>query len=225
MPTPTKGPRLGGGPAQEKALLANLATSLFEHGRIRTTEAKAKRLRPYAEKLITFAKKGDQHSRRQVMTVIRDKSIVHTLFTEIGPRFANRPGGYTRVVKIGPRSGDNAPMAIIELVEALTVQQTAVGEAEAATARSARGNVAAGATAAAAGTAPATEQVPAEEQTMLDDDAAAETSSAADEVPATDVSASEGGDQAAEEGTSAQTAGATEESQAEGDVDNDPSKA
>src|SRR3954453_2491572 len=196
MPTPTKGPRLGGGPAQEKALLANLATSLFEHGRIRTTEAKAKRLRPYAEKLITFAKKGDQHSRRQVMTVIRDKSIVHTLFTEIGPRFANRPGGYTRIVKIGPRSGDNAPMAVIELVEALTVQQAAVGEAEAATARSARGNVAAGATAAASGTAPATEQVPAEEQSVVD-----ETSSAANEVPATDVSASEGGDQAAEEGT------------------------
>jgi large subunit ribosomal protein L17 len=223
MPTPTKGPRLGGGPAQEKALLANLATSLFEHGRIKTTEAKAKKLRPYAEKLITFARKGDQHSRRQVMTVIRDKSIVHTLFTEIGPRFANRPGGYTRVVKIGPRSGDNAPMAIIELVEALTVQQTAVGEAEAATARSARGNVPAGATAAAAGTAPATEQVPAEEQSVVDESTT--DSAASDETPATDVSASEGGDQAAEEGTSAQTAGATEESQAEGDVDNDPSKA
>src|SRR4051812_20114259 len=213
MPTPTKGPRLGGGPAQEKALLANLATSLFEHGRIRTTEAKAKKLRPYAEKLITFARKGDQHSRGQVMTVIRDKSIVHTLFTEIGPRFANRPGGYTRIVKIGPRSGDNAPMAVIELVEALTVQQAAVGEAEAATARSARGNVPAGATAAVtsrgdAGTAPATEQVPAEEQTMLDDETAAESttdSAAGEETPATDVSASEGGDQAAEEGTSAQT--------------------
>ncbi|NHC44048.1 50S ribosomal protein L17 [Motilibacter aurantiacus] len=223
MPTPTKGPRLGGGPAQEKALLANLATSLFEHGRIKTTEAKAKRLRPYAEKLITFAKKGDMASRRQVLTVIRDKSIVHTLFTEIGPRFANRPGGYTRIVKIGPRSGDNAPMAIIELVEALTVQQTAVGEAEAATARAARGNVSTGEAAAAAGTSAATdagEQVPAEEQSVVD-----ESTTASDETPATDVSAPEGDDQAAEEGTSAQTAGATEESQAEGDPDNDPNKA
>ncbi|NHC15873.1 50S ribosomal protein L17 [Motilibacter deserti] len=220
MPTPTKGPRLGGGPAQEKALLANLATSLFEHGRIRTTEAKAKRLRPYAEKLITFAKKGDMASRRQVLTVIRDKSIVHTLFTEIGPRFANRPGGYTRIVKIGPRSGDNAPMAIIELVEALTVQQTAVGEAEAATSRAARGNVSVGEAAAATGTSAASEQVPAEEQSVVD-----ESTTASDETPATDVSAPEGGDQAAEEGTSAQTAGATEESQAEGDPDNDPNKA
>ena len=227
MPTPTKGPRLGGGPAQEKALLANLATSLFEHGRIKTTEAKARRLRPYAEKLITFAKKGDQHSRRQVMTVIRDKSIVHSLFTEIGPRFTNRPGGYTRIVKIGPRSGDNAPMAIIELVEALTVQQTAVGEAEAATSRSARGNVDLG-DAAAAGTTGATEQSVAAEQSVAQEQSADESTTdnaASQETPATDVSASEGGDQAAEEGTSAQTAGATEESQAEGDPDNDPSKA
>src|SRR3954467_7234142 len=116
MPTPTKGPRLGGGPAHERLMLANLATSLFEHGRITTTEAKAKRLRPYAEKLVSFAKRGDLHSRRQVMTVIRDKDVVHTLFAEIGPRFANRPGGYTRITKIGPRKGDNAPMAVIELV-------------------------------------------------------------------------------------------------------------
>jgi len=111
-------------------MLANLATSLFEHGRITTTEAKAKRLRPYAEKLVSFAKRGDLHSRRQVMTVIRDKDVVHTLFAEIGPRFANRPGGYTRITKVGPRKGDNAPMAVIELVEALTVAQQAVGEAE-----------------------------------------------------------------------------------------------
>ena len=130
MPTPTKGPRLGGGPAHERLMLANLATSLFEHGRITTTEAKAKRLRPYAEKLVSFAKRGDLHSRRQVMTVIRDKDVVHTLFAEIGPRFANRPGGYTRITKVGPRKGDNAPMAVIELVEALTVGQQAVGEAE-----------------------------------------------------------------------------------------------
>jgi large subunit ribosomal protein L17 len=130
MPTPTKGPRLGGSPAHQRLMLANLATSLFEHGRITTTEAKAKRLRPLAEKLVTFAKRGDLHARRQVMTTIRDKDVVHTLFAEIGPRFVNRPGGYTRIVKVGPRKGDNAPMAIIELVEALTVAQEAVGEAE-----------------------------------------------------------------------------------------------
>ena len=130
MPTPTKGPRLGGSPAHQRLMLANLATSLFEHGRITTTEAKAKRLRPYAEKLVSFAKRGDLHSRRQVMTVIRDKDVVHTLFAEIGPRYANRPGGYTRITKVGPRKGDNAPMAVIELVEALTVAQQAVGEAE-----------------------------------------------------------------------------------------------
>ncbi|WP_052849145.1 50S ribosomal protein L17 [Streptomyces avicenniae] len=136
MPTPTKGRRLGGSAAHERMLLANLATSLFEHGRITTTVAKARRLRPVAERLITKAKKGDLHNRRQVMQTIRDKSVVHTLFTEIGPKFANRPGGYTRITKLGPRRGDNAPMAVIELVEALTVQQAAVGEAEAATRRS-----------------------------------------------------------------------------------------
>lgn len=120
MPTPTKGPRLGGGPAHERLLLANLATALFEHDRINTTEAKAKRLRPLAEKLITFAKRGDLHARRQVMTVIRDKDVVHKLFAEIGPKFADRPGGYTRIIKTNPRKGDNAPMAIIELVEEYT---------------------------------------------------------------------------------------------------------
>ncbi len=130
MPTPTKGPRLGGSPSHERLMLANLATSLFEHGRITTTETKAKRLRPLAEKLVTLAKRGDLHARRQVMTTIRDKDVVHLLFAEIGPRFANRPGGYTRITKVGPRKGDNAPMAVIELVEALTVAQQAVGEAE-----------------------------------------------------------------------------------------------
>ena len=117
MPTPKKGPRLGGSPAHQKAILANLATNLFEHGRVTTTEAKARVLRPYAEKLITKAKRGDLHNRRQVMSVIRDKSVVHVLFTEIGPRFSERPGGYTRITKVGPRKGDNAPMAVIELVE------------------------------------------------------------------------------------------------------------
>ncbi len=136
MPTPPKGPRLGGGPAHERLILANLATSLFEHGSITTTETKARRLRPMAERLITKAKRGDLHARRQVLRVIRDKGVVHVLFEEIGPRYAGRPGGYTRITKIGPRKGDNAPMAIIELVEAMTVAQTAVGEAEAATKRS-----------------------------------------------------------------------------------------
>jgi len=117
MPTPTKGPRLGGSPAHQRLILANLATNLFEHGRITTTEAKARRLRPFAERLITKARRDDLHSRRQALTVIRDKGVVHTLFTEIGPRFATRPGGYTRITKIGPRKGDNAPMAVIELVE------------------------------------------------------------------------------------------------------------
>ncbi|MEO3755149.1 50S ribosomal protein L17 [Streptomyces sp. B6B3] len=135
MPKPTKGTRLGGSPAHERMMVANLATALFEHGRITTTVAKARRLRPVAERLITKAKKGDLHNRRQVMQTIRDKSVVHTLFTEIGPKFANRPGGYTRIIKLGPRRGDNAPMAVIELVEELTVKQEAVGEAEAATRR------------------------------------------------------------------------------------------
>ena len=138
MPKPTKGARLGGSAAHEKLLLANLAKSLFEHGRITTTEAKARKLRPYAERLVTKAKKGDLHNRRQVLQVITDKSVVHTLFTEIGPRYENRPGGYTRITKIGNRRGDNAPMAVIELVEALTVAQQATGEAEAATKRAAK---------------------------------------------------------------------------------------
>ncbi|ABS02205.1 large subunit ribosomal protein L17 [Kineococcus radiotolerans] len=138
MPTPTKGPRLGGGPAHEKLILANLATALFEHRSITTTEAKAKRLRPHAEKLISFAKKGDLASRRQVMKTIRDKSVVHFLFTEIGPAMAERNGGYTRIVKIGPRKGDNAPMAVIQLVmEPVSAKQGVVREAERAAAVSA----------------------------------------------------------------------------------------
>ena len=116
MPTPKKGARLGGSPAHQRLIVSNLATALFEHGRITTTEAKARVLRPVAEKLITKAKKGDLHNRREVLKTIRDKSVVHTLFTEIAPTFAERPGGYTRITKIGPRKGDNAPMAVIELV-------------------------------------------------------------------------------------------------------------
>jgi large subunit ribosomal protein L17 len=124
MPTPTKGPRLGGSPAHEKLLLANLATELFRHGKIKTTETKAKRLRPLAEQLITKAKRGDLHARRRVLTVVRDKDVVYALFEQIAPRYGNRAGGYTRITKTGPRKGDAAPMAIIELVEELQVAAT-----------------------------------------------------------------------------------------------------
>ena len=133
MPQPTKGPRLGGSPAHEKLMLANLATSLFRYGKITTTETKAKRLRPLAERLVTFAKRGDLHSRRRVLTMIRDKDVVYTLFDQIGPRYETRPGGYTRITKAGIRKGDAAPMAIIELVEELVV--AAPAKAAKATAR------------------------------------------------------------------------------------------
>ena len=125
MPKPTKGPRLGGSSSHQKALLANLATSLFEHGRIKTTEPKARALRPYAEKLITHAKKGTLHNRREVLKKIRDKDVVHKLFDEIGPFFADRNGGYTRIIKVEPRKGDNAPMAVIQLVLEKTVTSEA----------------------------------------------------------------------------------------------------
>jgi large subunit ribosomal protein L17 len=138
MPTPTKGPRLGGGPAHERLILANLASSLFEHDSITTTEAKAKRLRPLAERLVTFAKRGDLHARRRVLSVISDKGVVHRLFTEIAPDMAERPGGYTRITKIGARKGDNAPMAVIELVREPIAKKATVKEAEAATRRSAK---------------------------------------------------------------------------------------
>ena len=124
MPTPTKGPRLGGSPAHERLMLANLATSLFMHGKIQTTQTKAKRLRPLAERLVTFAKRGDLHARRQVLTVVRDKDVVYKLFDQIAPLYANRHGGYTRIIKTGPRKGDCAPMAIIQLVEELEVPTT-----------------------------------------------------------------------------------------------------
>lgn len=134
MPKPTKGPRLGGSSSHQKALLANLATSLFEHGRIKTTEPKARALRPYAEKLITHAKKGTLHNRREVMKKIRDKDVVHVLFAEIGPFFADRNGGYTRIIKVEARKGDNAPMAVIELVR----EKTVASEASRATKRAAK---------------------------------------------------------------------------------------
>jgi large subunit ribosomal protein L17 len=154
-------------------MLANLATSLFEHDRITTTEAKAKRLRPLAERLITFAKRGDLHARRQVMTVIRDKDVVHKLFAEIGPKFAERTGGYTRIVKTGPRKGDNAPMAVIELVEALTAAQSVVKEGERAR-----------------GTRTAAKKAPSGRTKEIAEDASAESATAA-AVAAEDASADE----------------------------------
>jgi len=186
MPTPTKGPRLGGSPAHERLMLANLATALFEHDRITTTEAKAKRLRPLAERLITFAKRGDLHARRQVMTVIRDKDVVHKLFAEIGPKFASRPGGYTRIVKTNPRKGDNAPMAIIELVEEL---KSIVAEAEKAR-----------------GTKVAAKKAPSGRTKEIAEDAAAESATAAAvaaDAEATEADAEAPGDTQVEDGLAA----------------------
>ena len=192
MPTPTKGPRLGGGPAHERLMLANLATALFEHGRITTTEAKAKRLRPLAERLITFAKKGDLHARRRALMVVRDKSVVHVLFTEIGPAMANRNGGYTRITKIGPRKGDNAPMAVIEIVEPLAEQ--VVAEASGATKRAAKEKAASKAAPAAAAAAPAVEEVVTEEVAQTPDAVEAEVT---DEVVAEEAPAAEAAEEAA----------------------------
>ncbi|MEU6720630.1 50S ribosomal protein L17 [Nonomuraea sp. NPDC046802] len=170
MPKPTKGARLGGSPAHERLILANLATDLFRHGKIRTTVTKAKRLRPVAERLITKAKKGDIHNRRQVLTVVRDKGVVHHLFTEIATTFAERPGGYTRITKIGARKGDNAPMAVIELV---TEPLNAV------TTRSA---------AAPAAAAPAVEEAPAAaEETPAAEAEAPEAEAKKDEAPAAEA--------------------------------------
>ena len=184
MPTPTKGARLGGSPAHERLMLANLATALFEHGKITTTEAKAKRLRPLAERLITHAKRGDLHARRRVLAVIRDKGVVHELFAEIGPRYATRPGGYTRITKIGPRKGDNAPMAVIELVEPLA--EAVVAEATGATKRAAKEKAAAPAAA-----APAAAEVV--EETVAEETApeAVEVEAADDAVEAVETEAAE----------------------------------
>ena len=177
MPQPSKGKRMGGSPAHERLILANLATALFEHGRITTTEARARRLRPVAERLITISKKGDLHARRRVLTVIRNKDVVHTLFAEIGPRYENREGGYTRIVKIGPRKGDNAPMAVIELVEALDAARAAEGVArraakEAEMAKAAKDAAAAKEAAAVAAAAPAVEEIAVEDvpsETVVDE--------------------------------------------------------
>jgi len=176
MPTPTKGARLGGGPAHERLILANLATALFEHGKITTTQAKAKRLQPLAERLITFGKRGDLSARRRVLTVVRDKSVVHELFTEIAPRYANRNGGYTRITKLGPRKGDNAPMAQIELVEPLSEQT--VAEAEAAAKRAVKERDAREAAAKAAAVAAAEASESAQDAAVNDGDEAEEPTEA-----------------------------------------------
>jgi large subunit ribosomal protein L17 len=178
MPTPTKGQRLGGSSAHQRHMLANLATALFEHGKITTTEARARRLRPYAERLITFAKRGDLHARRQVLTVVTDKGVVHTLFTEIGPRFETREGGYTRITKIGPRKGDNAPLAVIELVSE---------EADAKPRRRRARRAQPGRTARPAPTAQAAAAEDAEEPVVADEASTAEASTAETSTGQADV--------------------------------------
>ena len=204
MPAPAKGARLGGSAAHQRLILANLASQLFEHGRIVTTEAKAKRLRPLAEKLITKAKRGDIHARRLVLTTVRDKGVVHTLFTEIAPSLADREGGYTRITKVGPRKGDNAPMAVIELVkesveESRKANAKAVGPAKKAPAakkaavKSAPA-AAAGATATAAGAAAAAESQPAETspaEKLAEGTSEVEDATAEQEQPSDDSSAEE----------------------------------
>jgi large subunit ribosomal protein L17 len=189
MPTPTKGPRLGGGPAHERLMLANLASALFEHKRITTTVTKAKRLKPYAERLVTFAKRGDLASRRRVLGLISNKGVVHELFTDIAQAVENRNGGYTRITKIGNRKGDNAPMAVIELVlEPVSAKQAVVAEA----------------TQAAAAAAPAAEEAP--EAEVVETEAATEEAPAAEEAAAEEAPA----DEAAAEEAPAEEAAADE---------------
>jgi large subunit ribosomal protein L17 len=193
MPKPTKGPRLGGSPSHQRLILSNLASQLFEHGRITTTEAKARALRPLAEKLITKAKKGDLHNRREVLKTVRDKSVVHVLFTEIAPTFSERPGGYTRITKLGPRKGDNAPMAVIELVtEAYTPSAPKARKAAPAAA-------AAPATEAPATEAPAEETAVADAPTELVDEASPEGSVVAEEQESVDEAVEETTPEAAAE--------------------------
>ncbi|HTA01029.1 MAG TPA: 50S ribosomal protein L17 [Streptosporangiaceae bacterium] len=197
MPTPTKGHRLGGSPAHQRHMMANLATALFEHGKITTTEARARRLRPLAERLITFAKRGDLHARRQVLTVVTDKTVVHNLFAEIGPSFASRDGGYTRITKVGPRKGDNAALAVIELVreeaEPKTRRRRARRAPAAASTRGGRGQAAQAAAAPQAADELEPEEnaaeAPDEERT---DETAAETGG--DEVADADVDSAVAGE-------------------------------
>jgi len=220
MPTPTKGPRLGGSSAHQRHIMANLATALFEHGKITTTEAKARRLRPYAERLITFAKRGDLHARREVLTVVTDRGVVHTLFTEIGPRFATREGGYTRITKIGPRKGDNAPLAVIELVE--EEASTAPSRRRRPRRAPARASRRAADAAAPASAEPAAEQEdeaaaePEAEDTVAEDSAAEEAvaeDAAAQDAAAEDSVAEDAEDVAAEDSAAEESedTGAAEE--------------
>jgi len=208
MPTPTRGRRLGGSSAHQRHILANLATALFEHGKITTTEAKARRLRPYAERLITFAKRGDLHARRQVLTVVTDQGVVHTLFTEIGPRYATRQGGYTRITKIGPRKGDNAPLAVIELVEEETTAAAAPSRrrrprrAQPAPARAAKAE------------APA---APAEEPAEAADTAVEDT--AVEDTAAEDTAAEDSTEAAAEDSVAEDAAAGTADEDAAGAAD------
>jgi large subunit ribosomal protein L17 len=206
MPTPTKGHRLGGSPAHERHILANLATALFQHGRITTTEAKAKRLRPVAERLITFAKRGDLHARRHVLTVVTDKGVVHQLFTEIAPEFSERDGGYTRITKIGPRKGDNAAMAVIELVRGEPVAAKPRRRARRAAATTAAAPAAAAATAAAEAeadeaveAAPEADEVPRQAPVVPEEGEAEEVNDladvAADDEEAEDTDAADAGDE------------------------------
>jgi large subunit ribosomal protein L17 len=202
MPAPTKGARLGGSPAHQRLILANLASQLFEHGRIVTTEARAKRLRPLAEKLITKAKRGDVHSRRLVLTTVRDKGVVHTLFTEIAPSLADRDGGYTRITKVGPRKGDNAPMALIELVresveESRKANAKGVAPAKKAPAKKAAAKAAptSGATPAAAAQAAAEAESPDADkglaEKLVDETSELEESTEEQEQPSDDSSTEE----------------------------------
>jgi large subunit ribosomal protein L17 len=188
MPTPTKGHRLGGSPAHERHILANLATALFQHGRITTTEAKARRLRPVAERLITFAKRGDMHARRHVLTVVTDKGVVHQLFTEIAPEFSERDGGYTRITKIGPRKGDNAAMAVIELVRGEPAAAKPRRRARRAEPRTAEAPAAAATAAAAAAAAAEDEaaEAPAEATEADEADEVQDVDDVADEADETD---------------------------------------
>jgi large subunit ribosomal protein L17 len=189
MPTPTKGHRLGGSPAHQRHMMANLATALFEHGKITTTEARARRLRPLAERLITFAKRGDLHARRQVLTVVTDKTVVHNLFAEIGPSFADRDGGYTRITKVGPRKGDNAALAVIELVREEAEPKTRRRRARRAPATTAAARSGRGQAAAVAEEEPAAEGVG--EETAADETAAEEASAGEVEAEAGEESEAE----------------------------------
>jgi large subunit ribosomal protein L17 len=216
MPTPTKGARLGGSSAHQRHMLANLATALFEHGKITTTEARARRLRPYAERLITFAKRGDLHARRQVLAVVTDKTVVHTLFADIGPSFASRDGGYTRITKVGPRKGDNAALAVIELIREepdakprRRRARRASGAGAPATARTGRGR-------AARQDAPAAEAAEAEVTAAADTEAAeagaaSVSADSADETAADETAADEtaAGETAAGETADGETAAGT----------------